>query len=402
MDKDLLIHSRKTKAWSSTAMLIGIGVFNACWNNALANIPGLAPKSPWDLDGYISYVGVAQRYDTIGTVDDHQLQNRLNFEYRFDSPWRFNASMRNRVLVGDSLDSEVYRSAVTEDMGYFNLSYDWHNSDNAIVTSQFDRLYVTYQDNNIKGRIGRYRVNWGMNTLWNPNDLFNPYSIYNVDYPEKPGVDAAEFTYKLGFASEVNAVYAPNQNRDLDSYAARYLFNRDGWDAQIIAGKSYLDLTLGAGVAGDIKGIGLKAELSYFSPYDEQAAVSLGIELDSALVASAEATYSFGGLRNWMGNAAILYLSDAYPLDTTSTSQLPLTARTLSFTQWTGYADIGFDLTALSRVTAQGSYYDDGSYFLGASLSYSLADNWTLSGFVQYFDGVINNTSVYGQLGWYF
>jgi hypothetical protein len=371
-------------------------------SQAVANIPGLAPKSPWDLDGYISYVGVASHYDALGTNDDHQLQNRLNFEYRFDTQWRFNTSMRNRVLMGDSLNSEMYRESVTQDLGYINLSHDWYNSEDAIVTSQFDRLYVSYQNQSVKARLGRYRINWGMNTIWNPNDLFNPYSIYNVDYPEKPGVDAAEFTYKLGFASEFNVVYAPNSNSDLDSYAARYLFNRSGWDAQVLIGKSYLDYTLGGGIAGDVNGVGLKTEISYFSPYDAQAAESLGIELDTALVASAEATYSFGGQRNWMGNAALLYLSDPIEFDASVATQLPLTARTLSFTQWTAYADIGFELTPLTRLTAQASYYDDGTYFLGGSATYSLADNWTLSGYLQYFDGVINNTSVYGQLGWYF
>jgi hypothetical protein len=400
MKANKLLATNKDKQGLVTLLLLALNFVTA--SQAMANIPGLAPKSPWDLDGYISYVGVVQQFDQQTTTDDHQLQNRLNFEYRFDSQWRFNASMRNRILVGDNLNSESYRSSATQDLGYVNLSYDWHNGDNSIVTSQFDRLYLSYQNQSIKARLGRYRINWGMNTIWNPNDLFNPYSIYNVDYPEKPGVDAAEFTYKLGFASELNAVYAPNENSDLDSYAARYLFNQSGWDAQVLLGKSYVDYTIGGGIAGDLNGMGIKGELTYFSPKASEMTDSLDFDLDTTLVGSTEVTYSFGGKRNWMGNAALLYISDPIDLESTAASQVQLTARTLSFTQWTGYVDLGFELTPLTRVTAQGSYYDDGTYFLGGSVSYSLADNWTLSGYLQYFDGVINNSSVYGQLGWYF
>lgn len=394
------MHYMEVKTSHNVLRLIALASALLFSRAAIANIPGLAPKQPWSFDGYVSYLGSLSDSPMTGTVDDHQIQNRLNFEYRFDNGFRFNTSMRNRALFGDSLDNPFYRDNVTRDMGYFNLSHDWYNDDDAIVTTQFDRLYLTYQNDKFRGRVGRYRVNWGMNTIWNPNDLFNPFSIYNVDYPEKPGVDAVEATYKLGFASELNAVYAPNDNSDLDSYAARYLFNRSGWDAQLIVGKSYLDWTIGGGIAGDIKGFGIKAEASYFHPDDEKQADSLGIELDSTLVASVEGVYSFGGTRNWASNVALLYISD--PIDLDVAALVPLTARTLSFTQWTSYADLGFDISALTRMTVQGSYYDDGTYFVGSSLTYSLADDWTLSGFAQYFSGVIDNTSVYAQLAWYF
>ncbi|MGR5489279.1 hypothetical protein ACPV5F_25870, partial [Vibrio alfacsensis] len=76
----------------------------------------------------------------------------------------------------------------------------------------------------------------------------------------------------------------------------------------------------------------------------------------------------FGGRRNWIGRASVLYISEPQQaIDAAVYLTLPLTARTLSFTKFTGYADLGFDITPLSRITMSGSYYQDGSFFVGLS-----------------------------------
>jgi hypothetical protein len=369
-------------------------------NTVNANIPGLAPKSPYSFDGYVAYLGSYVDYRNYDSVVDQQIQNRLNFEYRFNSDVKFNTSMRNRILVGDTFQNELYRTHGTTDAGFMNLSHDWINSEDVVATTQFDRLYLTYKRDQLTTRVGRYRINWGMNTIWNPNDLFNPFSIYNVDYPEKSGVDALEVTYQLGFASEINAVYAPHNDSSLDSYAGRYLFNVNGIDAQVLLGKSYTDVSIGGGFASDLKGIGFKGEATYFMPTQPDWTLDSGESLEDTLVSSLEATYSFGTSLNLMSNASILYISN--PIDVVQAQTIPLTARTLSHTEWTAYVDTGFDLTPLSRLTFMASYYDDSSYFVGANTTYSLGDDWSLNGFAQYFSGVIDSVGVYGQLNWYF
>ena len=35
-------------------------------------------------------------------------------------------------------------------------------------------------------RVGRQRINWGINTTWNPNDIFNSYNIYDVILINEP------------------------------------------------------------------------------------------------------------------------------------------------------------------------------------------------------------------------
>jgi hypothetical protein len=167
---------------------------------------------------------------------------------------------------------------------------------------------------------------------------------------------------------------------------------------QFIAGKSRLDYIIGMGFAGDIQDAGLRAEMTWFEPtqnnWDNGDELLL---LEPSLVATLEADYSFISQRNWMLRASALYISN--PKEQGSAVKylnLPLTARTLSFTSSTYYADFSFDINALNRLTFSSSYYDDGSYYVGLSNNYSLANNWQLLAVLQRFDGL--SDSLFGQI----
>lgn len=357
---------------------------------SVAQIPGLIPEKNWDLNGYIKYMGTANIPDSNDSSLDHLIHQRFNYEYRFTPQLRFNLGMRNRLMAGDSAQLPGYADLINSDPGYLNLSYNWLDNNGLIGNTQFDRLYLDWSNQDWQARIGRSRVNWAMSTLWNPNDIFNSYSIYDFDYEERAGSDSVLVKRELGFASSIELVYNPNKNSELDSLASRYLFNYNAWDIQVIVGKSNLDYVLGAGFSGDIKGAGLRAEMTWFEP--SQKSWDNGDELltlKSSMVATAETDYSFVSQRNWMIRASALYISN--PQDQQSALEflnLPLTARILSFTKSTYYADIGFDINSLSHLIFSSSYYDDGSYFVGINHSYSLANNWQLLSVLQRFDGL--------------
>ena len=358
-----------------------------------AQIPGLTPQKNWQLDGYIKYMLTLNLPDDYASSVDHLLHQRFNYEYRLTPQLRFNTSMRNRLIAGDSAENANYADFIKNDAGYFDLSFNWLDKNGLVGNTQFDRLYLDWSNQEWQARIGRSRINWAMSTLWNPNDVFNSYSIYDFDYEERSGSDALLLKRKLGYASSIELVYNPNQDNDLNSLAGRYLFNHSSWDMQLIAGKSHLDYILGGGIAGELKGAGLRAEMTWFEPSqnswdngDEQ------LKLDSSLVTTIETDYSFASQRNWMMRASALYISEPQDQDSAITFlNLPLTARTLSFTHFTYYIDVSFDINSLSRLTLSSSYYDDGSYFMGLSNSYSLANNWQLLGVLQRFDGLDNS-----------
>ena len=357
-----------------------------------ASIPGVEPEKAWDFDGYIKYMATYNIPDSHSNTLDHLIHNRFNLEYRFSPNWSINVGMRNRALWGDSLDFDQYADLVALDNGYFDLSKNWRD-DSVILNTQFDRLYITWREEDWSATAGRFRVNWSMNTIWNPNDIYNAYSIYDFDYEERAGTDALMVSKKLGFADGIDLIFAPVESPDKNSISLRYFANQAGWDYQVIAGRTNRDFVLGAGFATDIHEAGLRGELSWFDPIEKQYQGEL---TQSSMVGSLESDYSFGGKRSWLGRVAWLFISE--PVDASSAVaylNLPLDAKTLSFTQHTLYVDVSFDLTSLNRLTASVSYYDDGSYFAGLSSNYSLANDWQLLTVVQCFTG--ESDSLFGE-----
>ncbi|WP_218645331.1 hypothetical protein [Shewanella sp. Scap07] len=408
--------------WQLTPYCCLAGLLVMSAKAVASDIPGMAPAAPWDLSGYIHYSVSSNNPNGTSSLVDHLLHQRFNFEYRFDSDLRLNVGMRNRLHYGDSPEIPGFAQVIEADSGYMDLSHNWLDSGSWLGNSQFDRLNLSWDMNqDWQLKLGRFRVNWAMSTLWNPNDIFNAYSIYDVDYAERRGSDAVQLSRQLGFASSIDAVYSINDDdgldRNLDSYALRYLTNANGWDLQVLAGKSLTDYVLGAGFAGDIAGAGLRAEWSYFDPVDETWPVASHLNhsnnnkpsspsslatdianqsLPSSHVATIEADYSFASQRNYLVRTSLLYISN--PIDADSALaylNLPLNARTLSFANWTYYVDVSADISDLSRLTLSSSYYDDGSYFVGASQSYSLSDDWQVQFILQRFDG--SGASLFGQ-----
>ena len=350
-----------------------------------AQIPGVRPERSYSVGGYVKYLTRTVIPRSGSNAWDHLIHQRFNFEYRWSDNLSFSAGMRNRLLWGDSLDMPHFDDLVTADPGYLDLSFNWLNEDGVLGNTTFDRLYLAWQLNSWKVRAGRQRVNWGMSTLWNPNDLFNVYSIYDFDYEERPGIDALLVSRSLAFASQFEVVWGLGENWDETSLAGRYRFNTTGYDVQLLGGKNWIDLVLGAGFAGSLRGAGFNGEVSYFHPYVDDWQ---GKPQRSSLVATLETNYSVSGMRNLTWKASVLYTGNPQdPVSALIYLNQPLTARTISFTRWTAYGDVSFDIISLSRQTFGSTLYDDGSWYLMATNVYSLANDWQLLFVWQHFDG---------------
>jgi len=362
---------------------------------AFAQIPGMEPENALSVGGYIKYLANINIPKEGETFTDHIIHQRFNIEYRHPLDLRFKVGMRNQLIYGDTVKVPGYSDLIENDIGYWDFSWNWLNNDKVLGNTALDRLYADWTPGEWNARFGRQRVYWAMSHLWNPNDIFNSYSIFDFDYEERRGTDSFLIGRDLGFASRLELVWAFGDDWDQTSLAGRYQFNTHGYDIHFLGGKSHLDLVGGAGFAGSIYGAGFRGELSYFDAYKTEQNVNESSPHNSSTVATLELDYSFNSARNFTVKGDLLYISN--PEDPGSALvylNQPLTARTLSFTKWTFYADVSFDITPLSRQSFALNGYDDGSWFGMASNSISLADDWELFLIWQHFGG--DSDSLFG------
>jgi len=250
------------------------------------------PKN-WTLNGYVknlqtaSFLRIDQPLfgiDTTLLFQDNLIHNRLNFKWFINKEITFKAEMRNRIFWGDGVKMNPTYGADIEATSndFFDLSYALIDKDAYVVHSMLDRLYFEYVKNKLEIRLGRQRVNWGINTVWNPNDIFNAYSFTDFDYEERPGSDALRVKYYTGFASSIELAVKAFDNWDEAVAGLLWKTNKWNYDFQLLTGIVNRDLAFGGGWAGNLKTASFKGEFTYFHSLEEDIdnsfAISFGLD----------------------------------------------------------------------------------------------------------------------------
>ncbi|NNE28277.1 MAG: hypothetical protein HKN16_01485, partial [Saprospiraceae bacterium] len=227
-----------------------------------------APKN-WALHGYLKSMQGMFRTQAPGIdpeiFTDNFLHNRLNFRWYPSNEFTLRAELRNRFFFGELTQLFPDFKSSLKEGGNDVLNLQLINEgDKVILHSILDRLYGEYVKGDWEIRLGRQRINWGINTVWNPHDIFNAFSFTDFDYEERPGSDALRVKYYTGFASSIEVVVKAFD--DPDEVVAGILTNLNKWnyDFQILTGWSHRDVVLGLGWAGGIKDVGFKGESSVF------------------------------------------------------------------------------------------------------------------------------------------
>jgi hypothetical protein len=237
-----------------------------------------APKK-WVLNGYLKYLTSVYflQQPTPLLLQDNLIHNRLNFSWYPNADWTVKAALRTRVFFGEFVKSQPnFGSAILRadslKNGYTDyLSWTLLDERGGVVHSTIDRFYAQYSKGNWDIRLGRQRINWGINTIWNPNDIFNTFSFTDFDYEERPGSDALRVQYFTGVASSVEFAVKAFTNWEQATAALLWKTNKWEYDFQFLAGVFESNLVLGGGWAGAIKGLGFKGEWSYFYDWKRQS-----------------------------------------------------------------------------------------------------------------------------------
>jgi len=347
-------------------------------------------KPKWQLQGYISdMISTDRSSETLHL--DNLIHNRLNFKWFPTEYLNFRIELRNRLFYGYSVKSiPEFGEIVDRQNDFFDLSFQFPKNERWMLHGMLDRAFLEWYKNDWEIRVGRQRINWGVNLIWNPNDLFNAYSFYDFDYMERPGSDALLLKKYLGNTSSIE--FAMNATDKLDDLiiASRYVWNKWNYDFQVIGAKAKNDLILGAAWAGNIKKAGFKGETSFFYPFKDRNAFSpLIMAVISVDYAFKNTLYLQSGiLYNSLGSDEHELLGIGF----VESSSIP--PRNLSPFAWSVFLQSRYQLHPLSTGGIAVVYFPGkrNAVFINPSLSYSLKENVDLDFILQlYYDELLGN-----------
>ncbi len=332
----------------------------------------------WELGGYVkklqSYTRVVDT--TTFSYVDNLLHNRLNFKWYINDKFTFRTGIRNRIFytvsppLAGTFDGDVGND-------FFDLSFDLVNNKNFIFNSTVDRFYLEYVKGDWELRLGRQRINWGINTFWNPHDIFNAYNFTDFDYEERPGSDGLRIKYYSGAASSIEL--AVNVADTLPDFVAGLLWKINKWnyDFQLMTGWASEHVVGGIGWAGNLGNVGFKGEASTFVPTDTSAV---------SFSATMGAEYSFkNGL--FIGGGFLFNSNGSSDADIFGVTNFELSARNLYPYEWSVFGQLSHTLSPLINANLALVYSPSQTHalFVMPSLSYSIAENWDFGVFGQVF-----------------
>ena len=309
--------------------------------------------------------------------------NRLNFRFDASDNVYFRLEGRNRLMYNEMLkDLPDAGSIFEQDDGLLDMSWVWLDDGPWIGHSEIDRLFMDLRIDDWQIRIGRQRINWGINLVSNPNDLFNTYSFFDFDYPERPGTDAVRVQYYLDHMSRIQMAVSPARNsRDMVA-AGMFNFNRWNYDMQVLAGYYRNRLAAGLGWAGNIGGAGLKGEATWFYDIEDTPGIDRG-----NIVAAVGMDYMFGS--GTFGVVELLY-NGGYSRDPEQVFLItePLQPDNIMFSEYalTVSANHPFSPIFQGGIAAM-AMPDIETLFISPNIKYSVTTNLDLEIIAQIFVG---------------
>jgi hypothetical protein len=330
------------------------------------------------------------------------LHNRLNFKYQHNTNLCIVAEVRNRYIAGGLVGDlhEIVREMLEADSGLLDMSVVPLSGKGGLWHLHADRLYADWKHGAWQVRLGRQRINWGINMVSNPNDLFNNYSFFDFDYEERPGADALRITRYTGATSRAELAVNPARKAKESVAAALWGFNRKGYDIQLIGGYFRHKAALGAGWAGNIRGTGFKGEVTLFSPMEQPDSLTLVCAI---------------GFDHMFGNGVYTFAEILYNGGHTSSTDLlmlnePMRADNLFISKYAATFNVMYPISpVLAASFAVMVMPDISASYLMPTLTWSAVRNFDLGMVLQYFRfndfagvGNLNQISCYVQGKWSF
>jgi hypothetical protein len=213
---------------------------------------------------------------------DFQIHNRVDATFFPAQGFSAGIGMRNRIFWGYQVkNNPLFEGFIGADPGWIDMSWVWMNTGSVMGHTTIDRAWIEYEAKRWEARVGRQRINWGINLLWNPHDLFNQFNFFDFDYEERPGSDAALVKYLINASQSLEVAAAVQNGGDSVVAAAMHKFRWRTADVQSLAGWFLSQPVVGTGWAANVKSVGWKMEMTAFLPFREaEGAFNLATGID--------------------------------------------------------------------------------------------------------------------------
>lgn len=332
--------------------------------------------SKLEIGGYVKFLQITQFFDDAGSplspLTNNFFHHRLNLAWYPNDDWKVVAQMRNRLFYGEQVKlTPGFGRSIDINPGLVDLSVRWIDEGGVLFHSIFDRAYVNYATEKVDVRLGRQRINWGLNLIWNPNDLFNALNFLDFDYEERPGTDALRVQYYTGILSKAEIAFAPDDTLENSTGAVLYKFNTRGYDIQALAGYVKGDLALGGGWEGNLGGAGFKGEGTAFIPLEVSS------DSTTSFVGSVTLDYLFGNGLYTAG--AVLYNSNGDNGSQGDLFSAQPSAKNLFPAEWAYAVSLSGNLNPLTTINGAIIYSPTNHLtVIAPTLAYSIKENWDL------------------------
>jgi hypothetical protein len=368
--------------------LVPLGAFCAAPGDSTA-------PAPLQVGGYVKYLFSSVNTPSIGRLYDHLLHARVNGKLFLTEDVRIAAEVRNRVYYGESVEKVPgFFSSLRADHDAANADVIWWRGNSSLGYSELDRLSVEARSGRTQLTVGRQRIAWGTALVWNPTDLFNPLSVLDIDYEERPGVDAIRLQYFSSEVTKLEVVVKPGKTFARRVIAGKLLLNRWEYDLHLLGGIQGNAPFVGGAWAGDIAGAGFRGEILTKQVSGDAPWVPLRNLWSTSVAISGDYTFP----TNTYLHTEVLF-NDRGVTDSAG-AFLPA-ARLLGLlspARWSLYQEVAFDVHPLVRMSGFLIMNpEDRSSVLVPSIAWSALENFDISFFGLLFAGRAGTE--YGEYG---
>ncbi|MDT8443805.1 MAG: hypothetical protein RQ722_05910 [Desulfuromonadales bacterium] len=214
---------------------------------------------------------------------------RLNMDWQLDESWQFTASLDHQYLWSDP--SKAFPLASVGYNRHLDMDRIWQHGDHGASRLQVDRLALHWRTGKVDTTLGRQAVGFGRILIYSPLDVIAPFAPDAIDTDIRSGIDSLHSILNYGLDGQLGAIAVWGEESRHDSLLATWSDNRADLDILMIAGRLRGHHMLGAGLAGNLGTLGLKAEFSVHKNRDSDE--TAGVLLEVYTLAAIETWYRF-------------------------------------------------------------------------------------------------------------